>query len=880
MARTGNFGRQPRSSPSITNTLISIAREQQSREDSNIMDAWQKGGIVDGEKVTDERVLAHWRGRLEGISTDDPLYDTYSNSVLQLEYSVAQSKMSAKYALIVEPSPADDMKMANFFLNWAKKVPKNSEFYRVLQRDAGQYMRAAKAKEKAAKQISEEKVYRSQMLALEAKNERPGQTALRVITMLAQEGGAIGENPLGDARDIANRSNIMTLNLDGVEQLTSLLGAVMTETNVVNPYVGFVTGQKNAGPNKNVLYTDENGQPVTGASLAAMFKTLDPSFNGKFDLAYVQASIASARDGIEKRIALATKTGHISEASSLSIEQAKLNEFSRQVAAYPVAAEYNDLRKKMQGIIHNNMLLPDAKVAQIAAIRAEMGKLANDRRIEADTRMQTQLRAEAEGKVGIATLGEDLSGESVGYNSNIADNKVVNDHLALYAEQKQAVDSGQAVYTQGVYEADPMTGKMVFVPKTNGPQVGAASMAAINNLPGAGQPVPVMVPNGDGGGATPMYVMPAPIQVKAKDAFGNQMGASNSNPAGSYISYAVNGKMVTLYSITREGKTEWTNDPPWDASQVKMDMTNGVMTVELQKTPDQSKIDLTKDGAVAGSPGFYVMGAQQKADGTWTPGEVVFKPQEAVYATDMPRMHAGSDPFTDSFSASIAAVRESPDGTKLLSQWTGDERFNFILDHNAHMAAGQTFNPATGLWNGGDSGAYARNLAASKDAISDAISGGRGRGGSWRTDTVDLAPDGIKSILNSPHAQYGAYDPFAAGRAFEQARLPSTFIQQNPNARFQALASGFVPGTNQLATSGGLSPDDRMHLTTGLKLTVPSFTTPVSAPAPTQTAKPYEPPVSTSPAPFIPPAPSVEPYKPPAYSPQPDKNAPGPSDYL
>lgn len=849
MARKGNFGRQPRSAPSITATIISIAREQQSREDQNIMDAWQKGGIVGGVEVTDEMVLKHWRQRLVDISEDDPLYDTYSNSVLQLEYSIAQSKMTAQYALIVEPSSGDNMKMANFFLNWAKKVPKNSEFYRVLQRDAGQYLRAAKQKKVTQERDRSAEIYRAQMTALEKKNERTGQTALRVITMLAQQGTVIGENPLGNIRDIANRSNLGTIQIGGVEQLLGLLGTVMNDAEGVMVGGQYVQTQK-GGASAQVLYTDENGQQVTGQSLVAQFKALDPTFSGNFNLAYVQGAIVSARDGIKQRIALAEKNGYIAEASSLSLEMAKLTEFGRQVDAYPVASEYNELREQMAAAVSSNALLPDAKVARIEALRAEMGKLAADPRIAEDTRMQTQLRAEAEGKVGVPTLGEDLDGDAIGYADNIKENDIVNRELELFKQQKDAVDAGQMVYTQGVYMDDPITGKRKFVAQTNGPMVGAALMSDINNLPGAGKPVPVMVPNGDGGGATPMYVVPAPIQVSAKNPDGTPMSGTNANPAGSFISYMVNGKPVTLYSITRNGTAQWTTDPPWDASMVKTSQNNGVMTVELQSTPTVDPLALNVNGAIPGAAGFMVAGASQNEDGTFNPGRVVYDPQVVVTMTDPSRVYAGPDPFTDSFSASLAAVKASPDGDKLLAQWTGDARFNFILDHNARIGAGQTFNPATGLWDGGDPAAYAKNLSAMKTDL--AVAGGqRGGGGSWQRDAIDLAPDSVKPVVNAASAAPpGGF--FSYNTATGATLLPSSVIQQQPEARFKALGFNYVPGTNQFKNPGKVA-DDRLTLTTGLNLKVPSvapfMTAPAPAPAPAVVA-----PIVTSSSPYTPPA--------------------------
>lgn len=885
MARTGNFGRQPRSSPSITNTLIAIAREQQAREDQNIMDAWQKGGVVDGKEVTDDMVLKHWKQRLVDISKDDPLYDTYSNSVMQLEYSIAESKMTAKYALIPDPSSGQDMEMANFYLKWAKKVPKNSEFYRVLQRDAGQYIRAAKAKRATRQADNTEKNYQLQMAALEKKHERPGQEALRVITMLAQEGAVIGENPLGNASQIAQRSNLGTVQIGGVEQLMNLLANVMVEESVSKEIIpGVAGGPMMTVPGKSTansqrLYTDENGKPVTGADLVARFKAIDPAFNGKFDLAYVQGAIASARDGIENRIKLARKTGHVAEAMALEYEQAKVNEFSRQVDAYPVVAEYNDLNAKVQAVISDNSLLPEAKGPAIEKLRGEIGKLAADPRIAADTRMQAQLRAEATGQVGVPTLAEDPSGEKVGYSDGISDNKVVNDHLALFAEQKARVDSGEAVYTQGFYQKDEMTGKMKFVPSTNGPMVGAATMAEINNLPGVGKPVPVMVPNGDGGGATPMYVMPSPIRVNAQNTDGSQMSATNQNEAGSFISYMFNGKPVTLYSITRGGTQEWTTDPPWDPDLVKVDQANGVMNVTLLKVPDFNTTNLQANGQLAAFPGFEVQGAKQNEDGSWTNGEIRFNPQAAVYATDMARVHAGSDPFTDSFSASLAAVKESPDGPRLLQQWTGDERFNFILDHNAHMAAGQSFNGQTGQWEGGDPAAYSRNLSSAQRAIRAAKSGKftADNMSDWRRDTTDaLVPDAAQSIVN--RNAYTTVSPMAQGIVgmldkYGEKRLPSDAIKE-PESRFKALGFGFIPGTNQLANPGKVA-DDRLTLTTGLNLRVPAVEPwtpkPADIPKPmssTATPKPYGWPTSTPPPstsdkqpPYGGPGPNVPPAK-------------------
>jgi hypothetical protein len=146
MARRGTFGRQPRSAPNLTNTLVAIAREMQQQRDQNLMDAWKNGGLFEGEKATDEKVLAHWKERLANVSKDDPLYDSYNNAYMQYDYSIHESKATLANA----QGKMSDGQLASFYSNWAKKVPKDSEFYRVLMRDAAQWMRAAKQRNTGA----------------------------------------------------------------------------------------------------------------------------------------------------------------------------------------------------------------------------------------------------------------------------------------------------------------------------------------------------------------------------------------------------------------------------------------------------------------------------------------------------------------------------------------------------------------------------------------------------------------------------------------------------------------------------------------------------------------------------------------------------------
>src|SRR4051812_3793186 len=97
MARTGRFGRMPRAAPDLTATIVAMLREYNAMLDSNYVDAWKNGGKVDGKPVTDSRLLEHFKGRRNELDKDDPLYDQWSNRIVQYEFAIADSKMQVKY---------------------------------------------------------------------------------------------------------------------------------------------------------------------------------------------------------------------------------------------------------------------------------------------------------------------------------------------------------------------------------------------------------------------------------------------------------------------------------------------------------------------------------------------------------------------------------------------------------------------------------------------------------------------------------------------------------------------------------------------------------------------------------------------------------------
>lgn len=725
MARTGTFGRAPRAQPSLTATLVAIAREMQNQRDRNIMDAWEKGGMFEGAPVTDDRILKYWRGRLKGISKDDPLYDTYRMAVTQFEYVIAESKMTARYAMNPDPSAGDDAAMARFYLNWARKIPKDSEFYRRLQRDAGQYLRSAKAKRDAASKRDLELRYREQQETI-AKGQSGGKLALDVLSQIAQQGvgggKAWGGGPLVGRTESGagvpggySREALGKMPLGSMDDIISYLGVLTVPEEHRLAGTGGPAGLGNR-PTTSVVYVDPlTQQPVTGVDIFEMFRASDPDFNGVLDVKYIAKKLGEQAEALRKAAALAQRTGHLADMAEYNTELWRVNETARQVNAYPVVAEYSALKEQEEAIVSNHTLLPSAKLQALANIRMQIGTLAEDPRIAHDPRMQGQLRDEARGKEGAISLEEDITGAQTGLQAGqdplrsvIGSTNAVIEQLTNDVELVSDPESGY-VWTQGEFVADATTGEVRLVVRPGGPHIGAAPLTEVQSAQGAGPPVTTLLPNGDGKGSTPVVLVPSPIYAGGTKPDGKPIDVYPQSPIGGFLRYNVGGQEVILYGTqVKQGQTAgtwlWSTDP-WGASgpgsgvdwsidskgQMHADMTDVMKTMSLTNPP----------------PGFSVT--------TNTSGvqRVVMDPTVAVIATDPAHAHAGPDPYTDSFSPLLLAYKALPDGAALLAKEAQTPEFKRILEEHARTSAGQTKQVApdgTVTWAGGDPRTLERNL--------------------------------------------------------------------------------------------------------------------------------------------------------------------------
>lgn len=770
MARRGSFGRQPRPAQSLTNTIVAIAREMQQQRDFNLMQAWQKGGNFEGQKATDELVLKHWQKRMGQVSKDDPMYDTYQNAYLEYQYAIEESKMTVAYA----QEKISDTQAAQFYLNWAKKVPQNSEFWRILQRDAAQYMRAAKAKARANADKLREERYQKQMFNLREKYEAAGEYISDTLKALAQRGsrdGTIGQLIGGPGNTSADLTDF---DAGDPSQMLALLGQIMVQGKPeVNDFTGFTTGYGASKPNPEVIMYDDLDRPITGVDIANKFKQLGGG-TGQIDLKAVQEAIRNKKTGLKERIALAEKTGHASDVSALRKELTYTAELGRQINAWPVQQEYLELRQDFFNTVNNPRASAYDKATAIEEYRSQLSRLSRDKRIQTDDQFRNVLLGEATGRDGTVTAAESFTGlQDPGEGKDVAR---ANFELDRATEQIKAVESGQAVWTTGEYDDNGL-----FNPSAGGSVIGAAMPGQISAASGGVQPRVMYVPDASG---TPrrVTVMGQDVMTKALNpATGEQVAVEAKLPVAQV--YIVNGERV--YGFKVNGVDTFSKQPPW-GEQARLVEGKGGFELDIS--------------AYVPKPGENINPATGFSLRPGTKGEqvLVMDTSKATYATEPEHMQ--QDPNTDFTSPALALLSDTAEGRRKLQQLVKDPDFRDLVDFDNRTAAGQRFDPATGTWVGGDPGAYDRNRAQSNMVTA----AGRGMGGSWAQ---------ANSLWDRSSTGNGLTgETVTTGDIVKQSVLgiKPLATASLSDTQFASMVQPFQQGTLNLNRSG--SPDDRDEL--------------------------------------------------------------------
>lgn len=287
-SRRGSFGLQPRVAPNVTGQIVALAREYVAKRDSLIMDAWRNGGTFEGKKVTDEMALAYWKTREEGLDPGDPTYEQAKNQIMQLQYGIAQSKADV---LHVQGKMSDNA-YAQFFLKWAQKVPKNSEFYRTLQKDAAQLIEGAKAKSHANADKARTDAFNT------------------FVTNTTNSDIAIGD--------------AMTTALSDLSKATGLS----------------ITG--NGDELLAQLTNDVNANPDKYRALLDTIKKSDPHWDGQLTEGYFNQHIKSAVAGYSLIADKAQKGGFVSAYANAAQGMSAMASWGQNLKVWPVAESYTN----------------------------------------------------------------------------------------------------------------------------------------------------------------------------------------------------------------------------------------------------------------------------------------------------------------------------------------------------------------------------------------------------------------------------------------------------------------------------------------------------------------------------------------------------------
>lgn len=784
MARRAKIGQAPRAAQSLTATIIAIAREMQNQEAQNLMDAWQKGGSWEGKKATDEEVLKYWNGRLKDIATTDPNYDTYKNTVYQLDYTIHESKVQTAYA----QGKMTEGQVASFYLGWANKVPRDSEFYRVLQRDAAQFTRAAAAKSKAAVAQAQEKAYQDGQLSTYNRHEATGNYLQGILTKYAQTKGAL----------IGADGNISNFDPSDPQAIINFINSISNTPGVTNKREGGNVPGGVAG----VLYHDPlTGKAVTGQQVLDTLHKMDPHFNGQLTLGYVTGALTDQMRGQTIRLERATKTGHSTDVNRIMGDQRSTSEFARETKAWPAVAAYEAARTIFLQTWGNKANPPEVMLAAHDQYVKDLTAIA-DKYPALDDNTRTRIMNEATGVSSTTTLAEDPFGlanqdnttTGIGHKGDTAETQF---DVNRYANMKAAVDAGAAYWTTGTTDSNG-----IFHAGGGGTEIGASQ----DKQPPNSQIV--YVPQGGNMPMLPLLVPTRPVYAKIVDENGNSIGSTpNQAQVGLSTDVPINGVMTRLYGFkTTDGETRWTQDAPWAKGVTEDDSGKDsiVLTYAVTK-PDPNTI-------ADGDPTWHI---KTKPDGTQVidgvnPGTIVFDPA---------RNAAGPDPATDFPSPTIAANSQNPDARVAMYQQSKDDAFihQINLDNATNTggidAQGQPVNPT----------AYAsanavaniamttpEQAAGQASAISDIL---HAVPGLWnRVTTAKIASASPQSQANPQNPQGAGFGPLgvnvggaAIGAPVAPAPLPSDQVKDTP---FQTLGAVFQPFVNAFKTEFGI-PDQQ-----------------------------------------------------------------------
>ena len=771
------------------------------------MDAWQKGGIFEGERATDEMVLAFWKEKAAGVDKDDPMYDTYMNAHEQLDYTIQESKMTAGYAL----QKYSDAQMASFYLGWAKKVPRDSEFYRALQRDAGQYMRRVRAQGEAGDRRRKEEAYQLAQANTQRQMEAAGEYIIDTLRRIAQSGNprqgiapTISASGSGsDLTDLDPNDPGVMMRLIATIAPPKREGPVGSKRAIDMPEI--IAGVGEFAGNPEALYFDDDGQPVTGVDVMRQLASLDPSFRPgqSFDVSYVTTMLDRQMQGLNERIERAMEAGRKTDVASLQRSKSYVAILNRSVASYPIQRAYQEARTDYDTVVADRSSSPQAVLKAWDEYSATLTHLANDVRIQADDNLRSRLIAEVNGDAGVPTLQESFTGLAGGQFDAASVNDAAENraNIEFLRMQVEAVQAGQAVWAYGELDSNG-----IFHPRAGGRRIGAATLDAVTA--GGANPQIITVQDPLGGAPLRVAVTAVPVHATARNPeTGEPLAASNGQPIAWAYDIPKGTGTTTQYGFhTKEGFI-FSSDPNWDdrirpiasskgGNHLQIDFTEEIVRAMgyAERDPITGlygvKPALDADVSLPGGLHVRETGRVNATTGEPLPGIIVFDPQMLAWSTDTRNALGSTDPITDFKSLTLSLLMLDDDGRSILRNLDRNPAFREQLDSDAYSYAGYQRDPKTGAWVPGasaDPNRLANALAQQgravgaktlEDFIADTVRG-------WERTTTGSPFPG----LDIP-GRGGSVGPDFTPGGFK--KLASDRVRGTP---FEALGRAFMPGT-------------------------------------------------------------------------------------
>lgn len=218
MARSGAFGKLPKAAPDLSSTIAQLLAQYAADVDQNMVDAWKNGGEVDGKPVTDARLLAHFKSRMNDLDPKSPEYQQWKNRITQYEFSIEESKMTVKW----DNRQASESDMAAFYHKWEQKTPDNTEFDRSLRKSYGQWMRSASARSAGDAAKAKAEAHNRWATGLYNKDVKAAHTANTWLASMLYKWGPLADSGTGGQQP-GPPSNIGGLEASGFGDFETLI---------------------------------------------------------------------------------------------------------------------------------------------------------------------------------------------------------------------------------------------------------------------------------------------------------------------------------------------------------------------------------------------------------------------------------------------------------------------------------------------------------------------------------------------------------------------------------------------------------------------------------------------------------------------------------